>query len=93
MQTVNTILAALTSYRIASEILCDVDSSDAKAWQNAWRMMEAAQNDLIAAVPSPYREILISGERYGTDLPGDPSCYSPDEVSEFCAILAIWSLQ
>lgn len=89
MHIVDNILNNLQSYRVASETLGNDDCSDELAFRKAWENMEMAQDVLLQAAPAWFRDAVLSGELYGTDLAGDPSCCSPDEVSELCAMLAI----
>ena len=90
--TLADILAALTSYYAASDALGESDPHDTQRWHDAWQAMETAQDVLIHAAPAWFRDSVLDGSLYGTDLAGDPSCCSPDEVADLCAMLAIAEL-
>lgn len=90
--TLETILAALASYYAASVALGENDCTDRAKFDEAWQAMEVAQDVLIHAAPAWFRDAHINGWLYGTELAGDPSVCSPDEVADLCAMLAIGSL-
>jgi len=75
--TLADILAALTSYYAASDALGESDPHDTQRWHDAWQAMETAQDVLIHAAPAWFRDSVLDGSLYGTDLAGD-QVGSPD---------------